>query len=76
VKEGEDGGPGAPPPDENWRESVFTLAIYIVAVIAYAVAGMYWHFLLSWTRGVLFAVIAVWLLPGSIGGAGGWSPTM
>lgn len=54
---------GAPTPEDPWRETTATLLLYVAAVLAYALLGMYWHFLLSWTRGFLFALATVWLLP-------------
>lgn len=39
------------------------MLLYLAAMAAYALAGMYWHFLLSWTRGFAFAFVAVWLAP-------------
>ena len=63
--------PEEPPPEparpevskDPWRETLGTLLLYAVALLAYALLGMYWHFLLSWTRGFLFAFFTIWLLP-------------
>ena len=57
--------PGGPPPGEAdpWRETFGTFVLYAVAILAYALLGMYFHFLLSWTRGFLFAFAAVWGIP-------------
>ena len=49
--------------EDPWRETLGTLLLYAVALLAYALLGMYWHFLLSWTRGFLFALVVIWLLP-------------
>jgi len=49
--------------EDPWRETLGTLLLYAVALLAYALLGMYWHFLLSWTRGFLFAFFTIWLLP-------------
>ena len=49
--------------NDPWRETLGTLLLYAVALLAYALLGMYWHFLLSWTRGFLFALVVIWLLP-------------
>ncbi len=57
------GGKGAAAGDDPWRETFGTFVLYAVAVLAYAVAGMYWHFLLSWSRGFVFAFVTVWVLP-------------
>lgn len=59
----QDGDPDAGSGEDAWRENYGTLLIYVAAMIAYAVAGMYWHFLLSWTRGFVFAFLAVWAVP-------------
>jgi hypothetical protein len=48
---------------DPWRETAATLLLYAAALLAYALLGMYWHFLLSWTRGFIFVLAAVWLLP-------------
>ena len=54
-----------PPPGEAdpWRETLGAFVLYAVAILAYALLGMYWHFLLSWTRGFIFAFAAVWVIP-------------
>lgn len=62
---------GTPPPLDRlppaeadpWRENFGTFFLYAVAILAYALLGMYWHFLLSWTRGFIFAFVAIWLFP-------------
>ena len=36
---------------------------YSIAFVAYVLLGMEVHWLLSWTRGLAFALLAVWAIP-------------
>lgn len=53
-----------PEPDRDfWGEPLAGPLTYIIAIAAYALLGMEFHWLLSWTRGFIFAFVAIWLIP-------------
>jgi hypothetical protein len=46
--------------DPGWDPGWIT---YLVVLALYIVLGMYFHWLLSWTRGFIFPFVGIWLVP-------------
>ena len=55
--------PHEPGDDGFWGGPLAGPLTYLIVLALYVAIGMYFHPLLSWTRGFIFPLVGIWLVP-------------